>query len=234
MALPSNVSLVTLSGTYVDYSGAPIAGSIRFTSSQTLRDMLADVIIVASTSTATLDSNGSFSIVLPATNDPDLSAVFTYRVEEAFTGGRSYTISLVMSSPTNTMANVAPTYIVSPTYYSFVSASTWADLDAIVQDMDTKVVQSLGGFASTVPYTTYAQIASNYATYSAVSTYYSTYASILTVGPIIYASSLTPYVSQAQTQQTNAESSLASAQVSLSTVLTENDSHFDDFMIVGA
>jgi len=201
MALPGNVTLITVNGTYVDYQGNPIAGSIRFSSSQTLRDMAADVIIIQSTSVATLDPTGSFSIVLPATNDPDLSDIFTYLVEESFLGGRSYSISLTGGSPVE-MADIAPPYVVSPTYYSFVSSTDWAILDATVQDMDTKVDQ----------------------------------ANLRFIGPLgfIYSTDLPPYVTQAQTQQTNAESSLTSAQVDLASIISENASRLDDFMIMGA
>lgn len=234
MALPSNVTLITLSGTYVDFAGNPIAGSVHFTSSQTLRDMLADVIIVQSTTIATLNTSGSFSITLPATNDPDLSSVFTYFVEESFTGGRSYSVSLVESNPTTTMPAIAPSYVISPIYYSFVSQSSWVDLDALVQDMDAKVDQTAQGFLTPVPYTTYATLTAAFATYAAIASHYSTYASIAIYGPNIFAAGLTSYITSAQTQQANAEASLADTQVSLSTVLTENDSHIDDFMIVGA
>jgi hypothetical protein len=99
MALPSNVSLVKLTGEYVDYQGNPIAGSVRFTSSATVRDMLADTIIVSSTASATLDSTGSFEVTIPATNDPDIVDAFTYSVEESFAGGRSYTINLPVAAP---------------------------------------------------------------------------------------------------------------------------------------
>lgn len=101
MAIPSNVSLVKLTGEYVDYQGNAIAGSVRFTSSATVRDMLADTIIVSSTATGTLDSTGSFEVTLPATNDPDIADAFTYTVEEAFTGGRSYTITLPVAAPSD-------------------------------------------------------------------------------------------------------------------------------------
>jgi hypothetical protein len=46
---------------------------------------------------ATLDSNGAFSIALPATDDPDISpSGFTYKVEERFGGKlmRSYDIMI--------------------------------------------------------------------------------------------------------------------------------------------
>jgi hypothetical protein len=94
MALASNIALTTITGQFVDYQGNAIAGQIKFTMSKTLRDAIADQIIVPSTVTKTLDANGSFTVTLPATDDPELSETFTYYVEESFTGGRSYYITL--------------------------------------------------------------------------------------------------------------------------------------------
>lgn len=146
MPLPGNVTLVTLTGKYCDYQGSPIVGSIYITSSQTLRDMLADVIVVASTTSVTLDSNGEFTVILPGTNDPDLTPVFTYSVEEAFAGGRTFTMSLDVSDTSVDISDVAPTYVINPIYNSYVSLAPWLVLDAVVQDMDSKVNQTLGAF----------------------------------------------------------------------------------------
>lgn len=95
MALPGNLSTITVTGKYLDFTGSPIAGQVKFTLSQVLIDAAADTIIIPSTVTADLDSNGAFSAVVPITNDPDISpAAFSYLFEEAFIGGSSYTITL--------------------------------------------------------------------------------------------------------------------------------------------
>jgi hypothetical protein len=99
MPLANNIALSVISGQFVDYQGNGVAGQVKFTLSKTLLDAIADQIIVPSTITATLDSNGSFTTTLPATDDPDLSEVFTYFVEESFAGGRSYSISLPAINP---------------------------------------------------------------------------------------------------------------------------------------
>jgi hypothetical protein len=130
------------------------------------------------------------------------------------------------------ISDLAPIYVVSPTYYSFVSASTWADLDATVQAMDAKVDQTNIGFISSTPATTYADFGNE--TYAQLLAYYGIYSNILVLGQFLVAADLTPYITQAQTQQTNAESSLATAQASLSSILTENSPRLDDFMIMGA
>jgi hypothetical protein len=94
MPLASNVALTTITGQFVDYEGNAIAGQIKFTMSKVLRNSIADQIVVPSTATATLDGSGGFTVTLPATDDPELSEIFTYAVEESFVGGRSYNISL--------------------------------------------------------------------------------------------------------------------------------------------
>jgi hypothetical protein len=55
---------------------------------------LADQIVVQSTYSATLDAFGSFSITVPATDDPNLNETFQYTITEAFLGGRTWQVSL--------------------------------------------------------------------------------------------------------------------------------------------
>ena len=99
MALASNVTLATVRGTFVDYQGNPIAGQVKFTMNTVLRNQLADQIIIPSTITVTLDTNGSFLTQLPISDDADLTPTgFTYAVEESFAGGRSYTLTFALST----------------------------------------------------------------------------------------------------------------------------------------
>jgi hypothetical protein len=94
MALAANLALVTVTGQYVDYEGNPIAGQIEFRLPKTLQNALADQIVVQSTYSATLDAFGSFSITVPATDDPNLNETFQYTITEAFLGGRTWQVSL--------------------------------------------------------------------------------------------------------------------------------------------
>lgn len=95
MPLTPNLTVVEITGTYVDIEGNPVAGQVRFTPRATLLDPIYEQIIIASTVSATLDSNGSISIYLPATDDPDTTPTgFTYQVEEAFVGGRTFDIAV--------------------------------------------------------------------------------------------------------------------------------------------
>ena len=124
MAIPANLSLVTVTGTYIDISGVPIAGQVKFTPRAVLRNVTSNVILVNSTIVVTLDANGSFSQELVATDDGDASPIdFTYFVEEAFVGGRSFDILLPASSPTVDLADVSPAVANDGTGALYVSQS---------------------------------------------------------------------------------------------------------------
>lgn len=97
MALPLNITLITLTGQYLDFTGEPIDGQVKIYPSQVLIDSAADRIIIPSVITTDL-VNGSFSISVPVTNDPDVSPLnYNYLFEESFEGGRSYLIQLPSS-----------------------------------------------------------------------------------------------------------------------------------------
>lgn len=109
MALPGNLSLVTVTGTYIDIAGNPIAGQVKFTPRAVLKNVTANVILINSTITVTLNASGAFSQQLVATDDVDASPLnFTYRVEEAFIGGRTYDILLPSAGATVDLADVSP------------------------------------------------------------------------------------------------------------------------------
>jgi hypothetical protein len=94
MALPSNITLITITGQYLDFKGNTIAGQVKIYPSKVLIDALADRIIIPSTITKDL-VNGSFSVTVPVTNDPDVSPLnFFYYFEESFSGGSTYIIQL--------------------------------------------------------------------------------------------------------------------------------------------
>lgn len=108
MALPPNLTTVAVSGTYVDIAGNPVAGQVKFTPRAILKDPDEDTIIVPKVVSITLDETGSFAVVLPVTDDPDVQPVnWTYYVEEAFPRGRTYDISLPAGGSIN-LADVAP------------------------------------------------------------------------------------------------------------------------------
>lgn len=109
MAFPGNISIVTVTGQFADYAGTPIAGQIKFSLSTALRNQIADQIVIPSVVSLTLDSNGAFTVQLPASDDADFTPTgFTYTVEEAFPNGTTYTISLPASPSTTTLGQLRP------------------------------------------------------------------------------------------------------------------------------
>lgn len=110
MALSVDLSTITLTGTYLSVVGTPISGSVRFTAQSIIKDTDQNQIIINNGVTATLDANGSFSVVLPITDDTDVAPVpFAYRVEELFSGGRDFFITLPSGTPDpQDIADLAP------------------------------------------------------------------------------------------------------------------------------
>jgi hypothetical protein len=97
MALPGNITLITVTGQYLDFQGQAIDGQVKFYPSQVLIDSAADRIIIPTVITEDL-VNGAFSVSIPITNDPDVSPLnYTYLYEESFEGGSTYRISLPSS-----------------------------------------------------------------------------------------------------------------------------------------
>lgn len=150
MPLTPNLSTVTVAGTYVDVQGNAIAGQVKFTPRAVLTDASFDQIIIPNTQSVTLDSNGSFSVVLPVTDDPDITPTgFTYFVEEAFSGGRSYDIAIPVALGNINLADVVPALEDSGAGSQYVLLSAYATLNTQVQGMvattntATNVVSSL-------------------------------------------------------------------------------------------
>lgn len=106
MAIASNVALSRITGEYVDFQGNAIAGQVKFTLDDLQRNTFADEILVPSTASLTLDSNGQFTVDLPSTAETALTpSGFTYTVEESFSSGATYTISLPVINEIETRTN---------------------------------------------------------------------------------------------------------------------------------
>lgn len=117
MAPPASITYVTVTGRYVDASGNPMAGDISFTPLADRIIAADDGAFVSSTKvTATLDSDGEFSVSLMVGDDADVTPTgWSYRVAELLRAGGSlisavsYTVTLTadMESPV-ALAEVAP------------------------------------------------------------------------------------------------------------------------------
>lgn len=112
MAMPSDITSITVSATYLDPAGEPCRGFVTFTPSITATT---EDNIFAVPLRAELTPAGLMSIVLAATDDPDwLAPGWTYLVVEAIEGApvRAYSIEVPFDGGAIDLATVAP--VISP------------------------------------------------------------------------------------------------------------------------
>lgn len=110
MPLPGNVTTITVTGTFVDFAGVAMSGSITFTPPAELIDAGASAFLSPGPVTLQLDSNGRFSVVLPCTDDANLApSGWAYIVTENVRGLRSYPLVLPHTlGSTVDLASIAP------------------------------------------------------------------------------------------------------------------------------
>lgn len=96
MTWPNDVTVRTVTGTYLTAAGAAAKGRVTFTPTSRVVDEN-DAVIIEDTLTANLNANGSFSIVLPVTDNPLLTPqTWAYKVSVRLYGvkPRSFTAYL--------------------------------------------------------------------------------------------------------------------------------------------
>jgi hypothetical protein len=175
MALPINVTTVTVTGQYIDFTGTPIAGQVKFTNPQFLVNSAADRLIVPTTITATLDNTGAFSVTIPITNDADLSPLnFTYTYEESFPGGATFTIALPASLGGTVDISDLRTTDTVVNYYQPVSGLVWPLLVARVAQEE----EDLDDDPKLLAAPTYENLSLYLDTYADLPTEFGTYASV--------------------------------------------------------
>lgn len=86
----ADLNVITVTGTYLDFDGAPYRGWVWFDQPADLGALLdpgGNQIITPSRVRARLDSNGHISVRLPATDDPDITPTgWLYTVTETLIG----------------------------------------------------------------------------------------------------------------------------------------------------
>ena len=176
MALPLNISQITLTGTYINFEGTAIDGQVKIYPSQVLIDSAADRIIVPRVITTDLVA-GSFSVTVPITNDPDVSPIdYYYLFEEAFEGGRTYIISLPSSlGATVDISNLRTDQNIVE-YVQPIAYQLWPPLQVRTEAQETYYIGASNP-ATTLPipptyqwlylyFDTYADMASTWGTYA--------------------------------------------------------------------
>jgi hypothetical protein len=92
MALPGAFGTITIIGTFTDYLGVAGIGTVTFSPPAggfiKVDDPTGntDVLIVPKDITATLAADGTFSVVVPLTDDPDIAPSFFYTVTANVSG----------------------------------------------------------------------------------------------------------------------------------------------------
>ena len=210
MALGAAITTVTLAGNYVDYTGAAISGQVKFTLSDLLQNGTDNQMIVPSTKSVTLDSNGSFSTTLPATNDPDLVPIpYTITVEEAFPKGRTYTISLPYTTAGSlNLADISPV-ITADTYVGLVADTLWNVLTANIDILDGQIDQALSSYVFSGKYRYFEQ---GNASYTALNARAATYTALTNITWTTVPSFFTTYQTQTENASISSSASLVTAQ----------------------
>jgi len=142
MALGPNLTTVTITGSYVDFEGTPIEGQIRFSISDVLRNGTDDQMVAPSSVVVPL-SSGSFSVSIPATNDPDVVPnPFVYTVEESFPNGRTYEISIpYTTSGSLDLADISPDPTINETFVQAIDQTSWNTLESNITALDVLIPQ---------------------------------------------------------------------------------------------
>ena len=127
MAMPANVTTVTVLGTFLTPEGNPSTGIVTFTPSAWLNNPGANIAIPNSSVSKTLGTAGDFTVLLPVTDDTDLSPEnWVYNVSEVIDGvSQNYNILLPgTAAPGGTafLADLAPAAPAGPEYYSLASS----------------------------------------------------------------------------------------------------------------
>jgi hypothetical protein len=119
MALPANISTVTVHGEIRQaVEGDPATGSITFAIPLLIKNQATKTILLPDAITVPLDGSGMFTVVLPATDDPDNDPTgWNYIVNENWAGGRSgLQIALPMTPLTVNWIDMVPTSVGAPEY----------------------------------------------------------------------------------------------------------------------
>lgn len=112
MTFPSSWTRIEVHGTYANREGQPSRGTVRFESPQIV--VIDDTIIEPTDIAIALDEGGAFSLLLPSTNDPDLTPTgWAWTVTEAVGDlRRTFSIIVPFDGPPIDLATVAP--VVAP------------------------------------------------------------------------------------------------------------------------
>ena len=209
MALGPNLTTVTITGSYVDFEGTPIEGQMRFSIGEVLRNGTDDQMVAPSSVVVPL-SSGSFSVTLPATNDPDVVPnPFVYSVEESFPNGRTYEITIPYTTAGSLdLADISPAPSLDTTYVQLIDQNTWNVLETNIDTLDTRINQTTDKILASGKYW---YISSQYATYTALDTAFATYTALTAASYELDGADIATFTSSAQAYASTASASATTA-----------------------
>lgn len=225
MTIGAAVSTVTITANFVNFEGIPVAGQVKFTLGLVLRNSVDDKMIVPSTVAATLNSLGSFSQVIPATNDPDVTPQdFTFIVEEAFPRGRTYTISVPFDTIGSLdLVDLSPDPVVTENFIGLVLRVPFDVLVALITALGGQVDINTGDILFSGEYV-FIQL--GFADFTALNAAFGTY-SALNLGP--YPVSGAEFLAF----ETQAENAAISAANSVTTATTLTNNLLNSLLLIG-
>jgi hypothetical protein len=167
--------------------------------------------MVAPSSVVVPLSSGSFSVALPATNDPDVVPnPFVYTVEESFPNGRTYEISIpYTTSGSLDLADISPDPTLDESYVAAVDLTSWNTLESNITALDVLIDQVTDKFPASGQYW---YIDSAYSTYTALDTAFATYTALAAATHNISGTDITSFVTSAQGYASSASASATTAQ----------------------
>lgn len=210
MALGINLTTVIITGSYVDFEGNPIQGQIRFSIDEVLRNGTDDQMVAPSSVVVPL-VNGSFSVSIPATNDPDVVPnPFVYTVEESFPNGRSYQINIPYTTAGSLdLADISPDPALTESYVAAIDQTSFNTLESNIIALDALIDQVVDKFPASGQYW---YIDSAYSTYTALDTAFATYTALAAATHNISGTDITSFVTSAQGYAASAQASAVTAQ----------------------
>lgn len=209
MPLATSLTTVTITGNYVNFEGTAIQGQIRFTLGDVLRNGTDDQMVAPSSIVVPL-SSGAFSVVLPATNDPDIIPnPFTYTVEESFSGGRTYTISVPYTTVGSLdLADLSPSPTLDENFVQAIDETNFANLETSIAALDVLINQTTDKILASGKYW---YIPSTYATYTALDTAFATYTALTAATYSLDGADISSFVTLAQASASSASASATTA-----------------------
>lgn len=133
MALPTNLTIVEVTGRFIDHNGSPVRGSVTFDTDYYVLDAGESVVVIEAPITVNLDATGAFAVDLIATDDPDMTPTgWTWTMTPNFTGAFDLEFALPASlAPSTDITVLSPALPNPDPVYSYILVSARGAPDGV-------------------------------------------------------------------------------------------------------